>query len=542
MTIATSPNSSTNPPTNPASADYTDEQAAALVQALAAQLAPDGRFEVIETHLSRLLLLPEQVYKFKRPVQLPFADFRSLEARTHFSQEELRLNLPLAPDLYQERLAITGSPAAPAFAPQPDAATPVLDWALKMRRFDADQELRQLVLRGDIALPEFQDFAQQLAQFHAQAPQAAPDAPWGTAQQVEQAIGQVLATLASVAPPQWAEQVQALQTWWQAAAPRMQPLWSQRRAQGWIREGHGDLHLGNIVRWQGAITAFDCIEFEPAFRWLDPMADIAFLTMDLKLHGRPDLAWGFLDAYLSHTGDYAGLAVLQVYEVYRAAVRAMAAAFQGTAGKEAENGLPDYASGAVALSQPLPTRLLMTHGLSGSGKSTVALALLQAAGAVRLRSDVERKRLAGLSALASSSAAGLQIYTEAFNERTWQHLHQQATLVLQAGYPLIVDAAFLKQAQRQLVRSAAEALGVPWRILHCHADRALLAQRLDERQALGKDSSEATAAVLALQQAEPLTSEELAHTLDCPTAHLNADNLAQALPALVQPLAQRWLA
>ncbi|MDD3017472.1 MAG: AAA family ATPase [Comamonas sp.] len=501
---------------------YDDAQAAALVQQLGQQLAPAGDFRIVQTHLSRVLLLPDRVLKFKRPVRLPFANFTALQDRAHFCAEELRLNQRLAPDLYLAVLPVGGSVAQPVLG-----AEPALDWALHMRRFAADQELTALVAHNDLPLAQVQDFGTQLAAFHHSAPRAAPDAPWGQAAQVESAIGQVLQTLASVAPAPWAHTVAALQDWWHSTAPRMRPLWAQRQAAGQICEGHGDLHLGNVVRWQGCITAFDCIEFEPAFRWLDPMADIGFFTMDLKLRGHADLAWGFLDAYLSASGDYAGLAVLQVYEVYRALVRAMAAALSGSTEQ-----VPNYAQGALDLAQPRAPQLLLTHGRSGSGKSTVALALLQAAGAVRVRSDVERKRLAGLPALANSAAQGLQIYHATHTARTWQHLHQLTAQLLRSAYaPVIVDAAFLQASQRQAFAELAAQCQVPCTILHCHAPDAQLHTRLTQRQAQGDDPSEADVQVLAGQRAEPLSAQELAYTLDCPTDQ----------PWNAQALARHWL-
>lgn len=505
---------------------YDDAQAADLVQHLAQQLAPHGNFRIVQTHLSRLLLLPDRVLKFKRPVQLPFANFTTLDSRAHFCAEELRLNQRLAPELYLAVHPIGGSVEQPVLDAQ--QVPPPLDWALSMRRFAADQELTHLVAHGGLQLAQVQDFGAQLAAFHQTAPQAPAHAPWGSAQQVEGAIAQVLQTLASVAPAAWVQTVAQLQAWWQATAPRLRPLWAQRQAAGKVCEGHGDLHLGNVVAWQGRLTAFDCIEFEPAFRWLDPMADIAFFTMDLKLRGRADLAWGFLDAYLSASGDYAGLAVLQVYEVYRALVRAMAAALAGCT----EQG-PDYAQGALELAQPRAPRLLLTYGRSGSGKSSVALQLLQAAGAVRVRSDVERKRLAGLDALADSAAAGLQLYTPEHTQRTWQHLLQTTRSLLQARYaPVIVDAAFLQASQRQAFMQLAAQCQVPCSIVHCHAPEAVLQARLAQRQAHGRDPSEATAQVLAAQVAQPLSAQELAYTIDCPT-----DQAWQA-----DVLAQRWLA
>jgi hypothetical protein len=235
----------------------------------------------------------------------------------------------------------------------------------------------------------------------------------------------------------------------QAEEARRMPWWRRRLADGFVRECHGDLHLGNLVQLPEGPTAFDCIEFDPALRWIDTMNDLAFLTMDLQVRGRRDLAFALLDGYLSHSGDWDGLAGLRYFEVYRALVRAMVAGLrQGQGGAPADE--PDYLGWALRHATPPAgaAPLLITHGLSGSGKSTWARALLQAAGAVRLRSDVERKRLFGLGPLDDSRAHGLDIYTPEATERTFAQLEDTARTLLQAGYPVIVDAAFLRRDQR----------------------------------------------------------------------------------------------
>lgn len=489
--------------------------ATALCEALRA--AEGGPVQHLETHLSHLLLTPAHAYKLKKPLHLPFADFRTLAARRHFCAEELRLNQRLAPALYLDMLPVLGSARHPRLgtAQEADAA---IDWVLRMRRFPAGSELDALVRAGALAPAELDAFAERLARFHAQAPGAPTDSNWGTAARVAKAIADVLDTLAPLLDGPGRAGLAALRGWFDARQPALAGHWAARRAAGHVRECHGDLHLGNVVRIDGAITAFDCLEFSPALRWIDTLADTGFLTMDLHAHGRGDLAWRFLDAYLAVSGDYAGLAVLRPYEVYRALVRAMAARLRAAQGAAVARG-PDYLACAERLAAPLLSpRLLITHGLSGSGKSTVAAALLQQ-GAVRLRSDVERKRLHGLAPLADSAAQGLDIYTREASARTFGHLAQQARAVLQAGYPVIVDAAFLRRGERYAFHALARELGLPFAILHCHAALGQLRERLRQRRAAGTDPSEADLAVLARQQdqAEPLAPEEQAHTLDLAT-------------------------
>lgn len=496
------------------------DSGAALAQGLRQWLqAPgDAPVQMVQTHISRILLTRDFAYKLKKPLRLPFADFSTPALRRHYCNEELRLNLRLAPTLYLDVLPVLGSPAQPRLGTSQDVDA-AIDWVLRMRRFATGSELDALVRAGALAPAEVDAFAARLARFHSEVSAAPEGADWGTAEQVAQAIHGVMDTLAPLLPAPDAPRLTMLRAWFDARQPTLADDWTARRAAGHVREGHGDLHLANLVRLAGEITAFDCIEFSPALRWIDTLADAGFFTMDLHAHGRADLAWRFLDAYLAGTGDYAGLAVLRPYEVYRALVRAMAARLRAGQGAEAlpVQG-PDYLGCAETLAAPLRPRLLITHGLSGSGKSTVAAALLQH-GAVRLRSDVERKRLHGLAPLDKSAAHGLDIYTPEATRRTFDHLHSQARAALQAGYPVIVDAAFLRRHERDAFRALAGALGLPFTILHCHADPRQLQERVQRRSAAGTDPSEAGAAVLALQQtsAEPLAADELAHALSLVT-------------------------
>ena len=512
--------------------DLNLEQGDALAQALCAALgvAEGAPAEHLQTHLSHLLLTPSHAYKLKKPLRLPFADFSTLAARRHFCDEELRLNQRLAPRLYLDVLPVLGTVHSPRLGGAQEAGA-AIDWVLRMRRFPAGSELDALVRAGAVQGAELDAFAERLARFHAQAPVAAPDSDWGSAAQVARAIQDVLDQLATLLGGADGARLAALRAWFGARQPALAGQWAARRAAGQVREGHGDLHLGNVVRLDGAITAFDCLEFSPALRWIDTLADAGFLTMDLHAHGRGDLAWRFLDAYRAASGDYTGLAVLRPYEVYRALVRAMAARLRAAQGGGASG--PDYLACAERLAAPMGARLLITHGLSGSGKSTVAAALLQQ-GAVRLRSDVERKRLHGLAPLADSAAQGRDIYTAEASRRTFARLAQQAGALLQAGYPVIVDAAFLRRSERDDFHALARTLGLPFAILHCHAAPDRLRERVQRRQAAATDPSEADLAVLARQQqhAEPLAREELAHMLDLAT------DQAWDAPGLYQ----RWLA
>ena len=479
----------------------------------------------IETHISWVLLDGEQAWKIKKPVKLDFLDFSDRAHRHRACLDELRLNRRLAPDLYLDVVAVRGSAAAPRL----HGSGTAIDWAVRMRQFADDALLGRRLAAGRLDGAAIDRLATTLSAFHTDAARAAARSPYGTPRAVVAATTDALERLAARLDD---PRVPALARWCEASGRRLLPTFAQRHQQGWVREGHGDLHLDNLVVLGDVVTAFDGVEFDPALRWIDVQADLAFATMDLHAHGRPDLAARLLDRWLEGTDDYAGLAVHRYYAVYRAVVRALVAAIGGAEGLTATG--PDYLAAASTLRESPGARLLITHGVSGSGKSHVSAQLLEAAGAVRLRSDVVRKRLFGLHALASSAALGRDlVYSTDATRRTYARLHEAATLALGAGWPVIVDAAFLRAAERDAFHQLARRLGVPFAILDCRADPALLRTRVAARQRRGDDASEADVAVLERQFAwcEPLGSDERAASLVVDAAR----------PLDVDTLAARWL-
>ncbi len=273
----------------------------------------------------------------------------------------------------------------------------------------------------------------------------------------------------------------------------------------------------------GKVTLFDCIEFNPQLRWIDVMSEVAFLVMDLEERGYPRLANHFLNGYLQHTGDYAGLELLRYYKVYRALVRAKVSMLrrqQETPGsdgyRKADSDYRQYLHLAEGYAAPGSPVLLLMHGLSGSGKSTVARGLCEAFGMLQIRSDVERKRLAGLESLErSGSPVGGGIYSAAQTDKTYARLLSLAAAVLTAGYAAIADATFLGKAWRDRFRELARERDVPFLILHCRAADAELRRRIPARQAGADDVSEANLAVLAAQREtrDPLSADEQRETL-----------------------------
>lgn len=486
------------------------------------QAAQGGEVQLIETHISWVLLAGEHAYKLKKPVNLGFMDFSPLATRHQACQDELRLNRRLAPQLYLAVLPLYGPVDAPTLSGNGEP----IDWVVQMRRFEAGALWSERLAASQLLPQHIDRFAQRLAAFHADAQRAEPGSPWGGAEQV---AGPALRALAEIErlTPQAASP--GLARWLHHQAATLPAIWADRRAQGQVRECHGDLHLANVVMLGNEPTAFDCLEFDPGLRWIDVLNDAAFLAMDLWAHGRRDLALRFLNAYLEHTGDYAGLSVLRFYLVYRALVRALVGRLQGAA-----SAAPDYLALAHTLAQASDARLLATCGLPGSGKSHVTQRLLEAAGAIRIRSDVERKRLHGLPPLADSRASGVDIYTPQANEATFSRLRALAGLSLLAGWPTIVDAASLKRAERERFQSVAIAAGAPFTLLVCDAPPDVLRERVRLREARRDDASEAGLVVLErlMNVREPLSAQERAQAIELDTTRTLA----------VSALAADWLA
>ncbi|MGR4870466.1 AAA family ATPase [Variovorax sp. LARHSF232] len=482
-----------------------------LVAALRKRLQAESGQDValVETHLSWVLLTPALAYKLKKPVRLPFVDFSALAARRHFCEEELRLNRALARGLYLGVEPVCGTRARPRIGGEGEA----IDYLVCMRRFSEGALLGELLQSGRLGLAEFDAFAVRLAAFHGAASVAPELSTFGAPEEIERIALETLGRLGEAHCD--GVRLAALQHWLRERAQDLHMTWLQRKRGASVRECHGDLHLANVVRLEGELLPFDCVEFDPALRWIDVMSDLAFLSMDLKAHGRADLAFRFLDIYLQHSGDYEGLPVLRFYEVYRALVRALVGCLRRQeAGADVAAGEPDYLACAEQIARGADggPRLLITHGFSGAGKSTVAGQLLEAAGAIRIRSDVERKRLFGLGALQRSTGQELDIYTPEATRRTFARLADAARASLLAGYPVIVDAAFLRHAERATFRALAASLRVPFAILDLRADARLLRHRVAARDTGRSDASEADLAVLERQFAfhEALDARELA--------------------------------
>lgn len=475
---------------------------------------PPAAVELLETHISWVLLAGNYAYKIKKPVDFGFLDFSTLERRRHFCFEELRLNRRLAPDLYLDVVAITGTEDHPEI----DGGGPALEYAVKMRRFAETALFDRMLAENRLAARHIDRLAETIAAFHACIARAAAGDAHGLAENIQAAALDNFAHIGALPESSSdAAHLAALRAWTEAQYARLQPLLRARKAQGFVRECHGDLHLGNIV-WSGdQPLPFDGIEFSENLRWIDVISEIAFCVMDLQAKIRTDLAYRLLNRYLAITGDYAGCRLLRYYLVYRGMVRAKIALLSLAQSEDAQSRATLQANFqrqlhfALACSRPDTPFLLLCHGFSGSGKSTLAARLAESLPAVHLRSDLERKRLCGLAAGADSASQLQQgIYTPDMTERTYRYLAERAEELLASGFSVIVDATFLQQRYRDLHYRSALSCRAKFVILDVQAEEATLRLRIEQRLQQRQDPSEADTQVLEQQmrQHEPLTLQE----------------------------------
>ena len=486
----------------------------------------------LETHISHVFLTGPFAYKVKKSLELGFLDFSTLAKRRFFCEEELRINRRLAPELYLAVVPVAGTPEHPKV----EGTGPAIEYAVKMRQFAQEGMLEQVLARGELTLAMIDNVAAEVAKFHAGLPPAEADAQFGSAASIMQAARQNFVQLAPLLVTATDRStLDALGAWTERQHAELAQVFAERQRDGFVRECHGDLHLGNMVMVEGAVRIFDAIEFNPELRWIDVISEVAFLGMDLAHRGRSDLSWRFINAYLERTGDYAGVRVLRYYLVYRALVRAKVAAIRASQPdmeRTQAEGLRAKCRNHLALAKAFveqsASAVIIHHGVSGSGKTTGSQAILEAIGAIRIRSDIERKRLHGLDAQArTGSAVATGLYGSETTSATYQRLAILAEQAVTGGFPVLIDATFLKRAQRSQFRDLASRLGVPFAIADFRADEASLRERVTRRAQAGGDASEADSAVLEYQLTtqDSLSDEEQALSTPFDTQRMNATEL-----------------
>ena len=442
------------------------------------------RARLFRTHISSILVCGDDAYKFRRPVKFPFADFSTLKRRTEDCWREWRLNQRTAAPLYVGVVQITGTPAAPAIS----GRGTTLDTALQMRRFKQSDLLGHLTETQKLSVAMMISLGKHLGEFMHQLPALPAAALQGKRPTIEWLI-ESLDEITAI-KPETAHEMQSIGLWANKAHRRLKHTIQGRQEQGFYRDGHGDLHLNNLVLYNGRVMAFDALEFNTTLRQTDIINDIAFTFMDLLAANQADLAWTLMNTWCEQTGDYEGLKLLRFYTLYRAVVRAKVAAMTEDAAR-----FDRYSSLALRLIAPAnPPRLILLSGLSGSGKSTVAADMARGLSAIRLRADVVRKHLY------ADCLDDLQLlYSPAATQKTYAELAHLAKRLLEAHITVIVDATFLSQTHVNKFNSLAQTLNIGCQVFECHAPVSVLRKRITCRASQKTDPSDATLKVLEQQ-------------------------------------------
>jgi aminoglycoside phosphotransferase family enzyme/predicted kinase len=479
---------------------------------------PVPAVEVRQTHISAVFLAGKFAYKVKKPVDLGFLDFTTLNMRRHYCDEETRLNRRLAPGVYLGVVPVTRAGV--------EGSGEVVEWAVKMVRLPDDASLRWHVRHGDVTTRQVEALAERIAAFHRTAEANERTATFGrfevVAGNARENFAQSRGQIGTTVSPAVFERL-ALLT--EEALSRLRSLIESRAARGVPCDTHGDLRLEHVYLLPDGLAIIDCVEFSERFRYADPVADAAFLVMDLLAEGRPDLARAFAEAYFASSGDAEGRTLLPFYIAYRAAVRGKV---QGMKAVEpevpaAERGTARKRSAAFwlltlgRLEEPARRPcLVLVGGLPGTGKSTLARGLA-GAGFEVVRSDVVRKELA-------AGVSGDELYSPEWLERTYAECLRRAEGLLFQGRRVIVDATFREDRRRHQFLTAAKGLGVPGLLLVCEAPPEVVRGRLAARTGDPSDADwtvyqkaaagweEASAAVRRSAHAIDTTDGEAART------------------------------
>lgn len=481
-----------------------------LIEALtepAAYPFPVDRVEVRQTHISAVFLAGDFVYKVKKPVNLGFVDFSTLDRRLHFCQEEVRLNRRLAPEVYLGVVPITQAGGRVTLEGQ----GPPVEWAVKMQRLPEHAAFHERLRRGTTTAREVESLARRIASFHQSAASSSTIAQFGRFEAVARNLrdiwSQSLKQVGLTVHPEVFEQGRALH---EQLLNKLAPMIDSRAARGLPRDTHGDLHLDHVYLFPerqppNDLVIVDCIEFNDRFRFLDPVADMAFPYMDLKFHGRRDLAEVFANAYFSATGDSEGRGLLPLYTAYRASVRGSVQGIQleGEPGRTPDPALLQSARaywlltlGELAKPVSKPCLILAT-GLPGTGKSTLARQLADQANGTVIRTDVVRKQFA------ADSAAPDSLYSEEWNCRTYDRCQELAEALLFQGKRVVVDGTFRENHRRLQFLELARRWAVPAVILVCQARPETVRPRLAARQGDASDADWRVYSMLARRWEEP---------------------------------------
>jgi aminoglycoside phosphotransferase family enzyme/predicted kinase len=496
-----------------------------------------------ETHASLVFVGDTTVYKIKKPVDFGFLDFTTLEKRRFFCREEVRLNKRLAPGVYLGVVPVYGRAAEYSFRRQKGSA--IVDYAVKMRRIPEERLLDYLIGQGRLLYGALGEVGAAIARFHANAPVHRDD-PFGNVEVVRTNTNENFLQIASCRGITLDAAVYSLlASYTRDFITAHEPLFSARKRDGFVREGHGDLHSHHVCLLRPPIIV-DCIEFNKRFRIGDVLEDMGFLLMDLEYHGRFDLSAAVSRAYFSLAPGAADPDLLRFYKVYRAVVRGKVEGFTADTAtdepgkQEAEQRARDYYLLARHYIEDhgSPFNPVVIMGISGSGKSAIAQDLLERA--ILLRSDRVRKELAGIPAGEHVYVDyGTGLYTEEMTTRVYQTMARRAVTAAKKGQRAVVDATFLTASQRLYFYDTCSREGLNPFFVYCFAEEKTLRDRINQRIADGNDLSDGHIAIMEKQLETIEEPAELPsyRVLRLDTGRDNPDTIQRALRQFLKPLA-----
>jgi len=434
--------------------------------------------------MSCVFLTDEHAYKIKKPVNLGYLDYTSLEQRRYFCEQEVILNRRLCPDVYLGVDNITFDGVNYAL----NGTGEIVDYAVRMKRLPDAQLLNQLLQQNAVTMEMMDAVAHKLAQFHAQAQTNAKIAAYGSDATITQNTEENFAQTQKYFGQALSEaQFERIRKYSRNFIRDNAALLQKRIADRRVRDCHGDLHAQHIC-FAEDIYIFDCIEFNERFRYCDVASEVAFLAMDLEHSGRADLSRHFVTQYVAHSNDADILSLLNFYKCYRAYVRGKVACFSLDdpliSDLDKQHSLEaalSYFGLTYSYTRDSPILIVMV-GLTGSGKTTMATALAGRIGAVHISSDVTRKRLANIpETMHCYDAIDSGLYSPDFHRKTYEAIINQAAGILAEGTSVILDAAFLRQAERERACDQAQQKGANLLIVECLLDAQIAKERLNQR-------------------------------------------------------------
>ena len=465
------------------------ERLVAFLESPASYSHKPREVHLIETHISRVFIASPFVFKVKKPLDLGFLDFRSLEKRRYFCERELTLNRRLAPEVYLEVLPIHKTDRGFSFHRDGE----IVEYALKMKELSHGWFLNELLAKGVVGELELDRIIGRLKTFYDSETPTAEIEQWGRPEkfeistdenfeQVQPFIGQTISPIAFEAIRHFTNEFYA----------RNERLFQERIAQHRILDCHGDLHLDHVHITPAAVAIFDCIEFNDRFRFIDIANDLAFLAMDFDFERAHKLGSIFLNRAAQSLDDPGILKMADFYKCYRAFVRGKVESLQMKSEEHTERARRYFQLAlryATVGSEPL---VLVVMGRIASGKSTVAKLLASELDWPVYSSDAIRKTLAGVP-LTSRTAAELrhEVYSEAMSQKTYAQLLREGLGALATHSGVVLDATFSNRANRDYLRDKCAEAHVRLQVIELDATQSEITERLQARERSTEEISDA---------------------------------------------------